>query len=69
MIVTVSPWGFEIEVHADIDRGEPRTWEHPGSEPYAVVERALVGGVDIYDMLATSQLLRLEESILRALDL
>lgn len=67
---TVSPWGFDINITFEFDPGEPDTWEHPGYAPYAVIERAVVGGVggvDIYEMLTSEQLARLEEHALRAM--
>lgn len=66
---TVSPWGFDINITFEFDPGEPDTWDHPGYAPYAVIERAVVsgvGGVNIYDMLTSEQLARLEEHALRA---
>lgn len=64
---TVSPWGFDINITFEFDPGEPDTWEHPGYAPYAVIESAHVGGVNVYDMLTNEQLARLEEHALRAM--
>jgi hypothetical protein len=67
--LTVSPWGFNIEVTACLDHGEPATYEHPGWPPECSIESARVGGVNVYDMLDNWQLTRLEEAVLRACDL
>ena len=63
---TVRPWGFYVEVTADLDPGEPMTWDHPGHGASAIVESASIGGVDVYAMLDNEQLARLEEHVLRA---
>lgn len=68
MSVKVDPWGFPVEVFYDYDEGEPSTWDHPGAEPYCVILEAHVGGCDIYEMLDEHQILRLEESVLRAME-
>ena len=65
---TVCPWGFDIDITFEFDPGEPDTWDHPGYAPYAVIEQAVVGGVNIYDMLTNEQFVRLEEHALRAME-
>jgi alpha-L-fucosidase len=67
--VTISPWDFDIEVTAEIDSGEPRTWDDPGYEAYAEINSARVGGVDVYAMLNATQVERMEHYVLRAFDL
>lgn len=67
--VTLSPWGFDIEVTACIDHGEPATPDHPGWPAECSVEAAWVGKVNIYDMLNDVQLERLEREVMRACDL
>ena len=68
----VRPWGFDINITFDYDPGEPPIFSpideaHPGSEPYAVIMKAVVGGVEVYDMLSSDQLETLENHALRAM--
>lgn len=67
--LTVSPWGFDIEVTASLDHGEPATHDHPGWPPECCIEAARVNGVNIMEMLYPGQLIRLEDAVLRACDL
>ena len=67
MSTAVQPWGFPVEVFYEFDEGEPPAWDHPGCEPYVVVEAAKIGGVDVYDMLTNEQIERLEDYVLRAM--
>ena len=62
---TLDIWGFAMEVSADVDPGEPMTFDHPGAAPMADVIHVHVGGVDIVEMLSKAQIDRIEEHILR----
>jgi hypothetical protein len=71
---TVEPYGFPMVCEYEHDEGEapivnggPDNW-HPGSPPNAVLLTCRVGGVDITDMLSSSQVERLEEAILEQLE-
>lgn len=66
---TVSPWGFDMDVFAEVEPGERPTFDSPGYEPYCVVESVRVGNVEVYPMLDDDQIQRIEQSILRSLDL
>ena len=66
---TVSPWGFDMEVLAEVDPGERPTIDHPGCAPYCVIEAVKIGAVDVYYMLDDAQLQRIEAAVLRSLDL
>lgn len=68
-ILTVSPYGFEVEIEVELDEGEPRTWDHPGSGAYASLIDARIKGVSIMEMLDGEQVERFEEAALRAFDL
>jgi hypothetical protein len=69
---TVRPWGFDIHITFDYEPGEPPIYSpideaHPGSEPYAVILNAQIGGVEVYEMLTSGQLETLEAHALRAM--
>jgi hypothetical protein len=69
----VSPWGFRMEVDYDDQPGEPSIYwpterAHPGSPANAVLLSCKVGGVEIYEMLDSGQIERIEEKILEELE-
>lgn len=69
----VSPWGFRMEVEYDYQPGErsinwPTDLAHPGSPANAVLVSCKVGGVEIYDMLDSDQIERIEEAVLEQLE-
>jgi hypothetical protein len=66
---TVAPYDFPMEVQYEYDEGEapifwPTEQAHPGSPPNAILLSCKVGGVEIYEMLSSSQIERIEEAIL-----
>lgn len=61
----VSPWDFEMQIKADIDSGEPMTFDHPGAAPCCDIFHVYVGGVDILEMLSEAQMRRIEDHVLR----
>ncbi len=68
----VRPWGFDIHITFDYDEGEPPIFSpideaHPGADPYAVILKAQIGGVEVYEMLTSAQLNTLEDHALRAM--
>lgn len=65
----VAPWGFPVSVHADIDPGAAPTFTDPGYDAEVCISSAYVGGINIYEMLDSDQLTRLEQAVIRALDL
>lgn len=65
----VAPWGFPMSVHADIEPGKGATFDDPGYGPEVCISSVFVGGINVYEMLDNDQLTRIEESIIRALDL
>lgn len=67
--VTISPWDFDMEVTADVDGGQTRTWDDPAFDPIADIGSVRIGGVNVYDMLNAAQLERIEHYVLRAFDL
>lgn len=72
--LTVSLYGFEMEVDVEVDAGEPPRFDSydggdPGWPAEAILLACRVGGVNVYDMLDNDQLSRIEEAVLRALDL
>lgn len=68
-VTEVSPWGFPMSVHADIEPGKGSTFDDPGYGPEVCISSVYVGGINVYRMLDNDQLIRIEESIIRALDL
>ena len=68
-VTDVSPWGFPMSVHADIEPGQGATFDDPGYGPEVCISSVFVGGINIVDMLDNAQLQRLEEAIIRELDL
>lgn len=68
-VTDVSPWGFPMSVHADIEPGKGPTFDDPGYGPEVCISSVFVAGVDIYRMLDNDQLTRIEDAIIRALDL
>lgn len=64
----VSPWDFEMTVHADIEPAEPMTRDHPGAPAAADIFKVFVGGIDVFEMLSPAQLTRIEEHVLRQVD-
>ena len=70
---TVAPYDFPMEVTYEYDEGEapifwPTELAHPGSPPNAVLLSCKVGGVEIYEMLSSSQIERIEDEILQQLE-
>lgn len=65
----VRPWGFDMEVEAEIDEGELPGPLNPGVDPFVIVLSVKVGGVEIYEMLTGDQLLRVEAAVGRACNL
>jgi hypothetical protein len=65
---TIAPWGFPIDVTADVEAPEQATYTDPGCGWSIAVIRACVGGIDIYEMLNNAQLERIEEAIERVLE-
>ena len=66
----VRPWGFDIEVTYDFEAGEPAIYwptehAHRGTAPAVFLQTAHVGGVNIFDMLDSEQIKRIEDDILR----
>lgn len=68
-VTEVSPWGFPMSVHADIEPGQGATFTDPGYGPEVCISSVFVGGINISRMLDNDQLTRIEDSIIRALDL
>jgi hypothetical protein len=66
---TVSPWGFDMDVFAEVEPGERPAFDSPGYEPYCIVESVRVGGVEVYPMLDDTQMLRIEAAVMRGLGL
>ena len=69
----VSPYDFPMEVEYEYDEGEPPIiaygeFDHPGSPANATLMSCKVGGVEIYEMLSSSQIERIEEEILEQLE-
>jgi hypothetical protein len=65
---TVQPWGFPIDVTADVEEPSAATLTDPSFGWTIVVVRACVGGIDIYEMLTNAQIERIEECIERVLE-
>ena len=68
-VTEVSPWGFPMSVHADIEPGHGATFTDPGYGPEVYISSVFVGGINVYRMLDNDQLARIEQSIIRELDL
>lgn len=68
-VTDVSPWGFPMSVHADIEPGKGATFEDPGYGPEICISSVFVGGINIVDMLDNSQLERIEFAVINELDL
>lgn len=71
--LTVAPWDFDIRCVYEYDEGEPMVWSpidraHPGTPPNAQLLEAWVGPVNIYDMLSSTQIERLEDAVLEAME-
>ena len=65
----VSPWGFDMDVFAEVEPGSRPTFDDPGCAAYCVVESVRIGGVEVYRMLDNDQIERIEDAIIRSLDL
>ncbi len=65
---TVNVWGFDMAVEYDYSPEEKEQkwgdYPHPGCPAAASISSVVVGGVDIYEMLDSDQLDRIEEKIL-----
>ena len=66
---TVSPYGFPMDCVFEFYEGEPAIlWPtelaHPGAPDCCQLLQAFVGGVDIYEMLSSDQIERIEETYL-----
>lgn len=66
--IALEIWSFPMQVSYTYEAGEPGTFDHPGYPPNAVLERCVVGGVDISEMLSLDQRERLEEKILENIE-
>lgn len=69
MTTIVAPYDFPMVVEYEYDEGEsaifwPTERAHPGSPPNASLLSCKVGGVDIYEMLSSDQIERIEDVIL-----
>ena len=64
--ILVRPWGFDMDVEVELDEGEPPGPLNPGVDPFIIVLSVKVGGVEIYEMLNDTQLLRIEAAVGRA---
>lgn len=62
----VNPWGFDMDVEVELDEGEPPGPMNPGVDPFVIVLSVKVGGVEVYEMLNDTQLLRIEAAVGRA---
>jgi hypothetical protein len=60
---TINYMGIEIEVTAEVDAGEARTWDEPGYPAEAVLMTAEVGGVDVMSILSQEQQTAIEAEI------
>lgn len=60
---TISYMGIEMEVTAEVDSGEARTWDEPGCPAEAILISADVGGVDLMSILSQYQQTAIEAEI------
>jgi len=60
---TISYLGIEMEVTAEVDPGEARTWDEPGCPAEAILISADVGGVDVMSILSQDQQTAIEAEI------
>lgn len=56
----------EIECHLDFQTAEPQTWEHPGCDAVMTLSAAYLRGVDIVDILHSTQIAHIETKALIA---
>ena len=66
---TVSPYGFPMVCEFEFYEGEmaifwPTEFAHPGTPDSCQLLQAFVGGVDVYEMLSSEQIERIEETYL-----
>lgn len=53
-----------MEVVYEFYKGEPQTWDYPGSPDEVELESVEVGGFDIYNLLSPDQMHDIENIIL-----
>lgn len=56
-----------MEVAYEFYKGEPATWDYPGSSDEVVIESVEVNNVDIFNLLSPDQLYDLENIIIENL--
>lgn len=71
-LIDITVYGVPMSVMYEYDAGEDPVFSGPlagpGTPSAVYLQRVMVGGVDIYDMLSSEQMDRIEETILRIVE-
>jgi hypothetical protein len=62
---TVQVYGITLQVEYDYYKGEPRTYDYPGSSPEVSILKVFAGSdTDIYDLLSGVVIDKIEEILI-----